>query len=112
MAAVGLDLQCDAAGRQNLQELPEMRRAQRLAAAEGDIGNTGSDDAAGEVKGLAAVELVAPGAVRARFLAAGDAARAAPVGELPRKKKGRAKLLNRGSITRPGCGANCRAYFR
>jgi hypothetical protein len=94
MAAVGLDLQCDAAGGEELEQLPGVRHPERFAAAEGDIRNTRSDDAAGEVEGLAAGELVAPGAVRARFLAAGDAARAAAVGELPGKKQRRAKLLN------------------
>ena len=87
-----------------LEQLPAVRHAERLAAAEGDVGNAGSDDAAGELERLVAVELVAPGAVRAGFLAAGDAARAAAVGELPGKKKGRAVLVNRALPRAPGSG--------
>ena len=107
VAAVGFDLQRDAARDEQLQDFPEVRRAERLAAAERDVGNAGGDDAAGEFERLAPVELVAPGAIRPRFLAAGDAARAAAIGELPRKKKGRAKLVNRASTARPGIGVNC-----
>ena len=77
------------------KSVPAVRHAERLAAAEGDVGNAGIDDAAREVERLVAAELVAPGAVGAGFLAAGDAARAAAVGELPGKKKGRAVFVYR-----------------
>jgi hypothetical protein len=59
------------------------------------------------VERLIAAELVAPGAVGARFLAARDAASAAAIGELPGKKKGRAVLLYRA----PG-HFGLLAYFR
>jgi hypothetical protein len=108
VAAVGLDLQRDAVRREQLDNVPEVSYAERLAAAEGDVGNAAGRDAAGELERLAAGELVAPGAVRAGFLAAGDAARAAAIGELPGKKKGRAKLVNRASTARPRIGVNCR----
>jgi hypothetical protein len=52
-----------------------VRHAERLAAAESNVGNTEVYDAAGEVERFGAVELVMPGAVRTRLLAAGDAAR-------------------------------------
>jgi len=106
-AAIGLDLEGDAARGEALEDLPAVRDAERLAAAEGDVGDAGMDDAARELECLFAVKLVAPGAVRTRLLAAGDAARAAAVGELPGKKKGRAKLVNRACIARPGIGVNC-----
>jgi len=83
-----------------------VRHAERLPAAEGNVGNPGIDDAARQVERFVAAELIAPGAVRARLLAAGDAARTAAVGELPGKKKGRAKLVNRASTARPGLGVN------
>jgi hypothetical protein len=85
-----------------------VRHAERLAAAEGDVRNAGLGDAARELERLFPVELVAPGAVRAGLLAAGDTARAAAIGKLPGKKKGRAKLVDRASTARPGIGGNCR----
>jgi hypothetical protein len=112
VAAVGFDLQGDAACGEQLDNVPEVSHAERLAAAERDIGNAAGRDAAGELERLAPIELVAPGAVRAGFFAAGDAARAAAIGELPRKKKGRTKLVNRASTARPRIGVNCWTYFR
>ena len=67
-----------------------MRRAERLAAAEGNIGDAGVGDARGDVQRLVARQLVAPRLVRAGFLAAREAARAAAIGQLPGEEKGRA----------------------
>ena len=72
-----------------------MRHAERLAAAECDIRNPERGDAPPKLERLVAVELIAPGAVGTRFLAAGYATRAAAVGELPGKKKGRAVFVYR-----------------
>ena len=89
-AAVGFDLERDAAAGEDLEELPAMRHAERLAAAERDIGDAGLDDAPREVERLVAAKLIAPRLVGAGLLAARDAARAAAVGQLPGKEKGRA----------------------
>jgi hypothetical protein len=89
-----------------------VRHAEGLAASERDIGNAERRDALRELARFVAAELIAPGAVRTRFLAAGDAARGAMIGELPGKKKGRAKLVNRASAARPRIGVNYRDYFR
>jgi hypothetical protein len=83
-----------------------VRHPERLAAAEGDVGDARLDDAVRKLERFVAAELIAPGAVRAGFLAAGYAARGAAIGELPGKKKGRAKLVDRASA-RPGIGVNC-----
>jgi hypothetical protein len=80
---------------EQLDHLPEVRHAERLAAAESDIRNTERNDAAGEVERFVAIELVAPGPVRTGLLAAGDAACCAAVGKLPGKKKGRAVFMYR-----------------
>ena len=53
-AAVGLDLERDAARGEPLEDLPAVRHAERLAAAEGDVGNAGLDDAAREAERLIA----------------------------------------------------------
>ena len=78
-----------------------MRHAERLAAAEGDVGDAGLDDAPREVERFVAAKLIAPGLVGAGLLAAGDAARAAAVGQLPGKKKG----ARYSSTERPGIEA-------
>ena len=92
--AVGFDLECNAARREQLEQIPEMRRTERLAAAECYIGNPGCDDALCEVERLGAIQLIAPGPVGPRLLATGEAARRAAVGQLPGKKKGRAVLAD------------------
>jgi hypothetical protein len=71
-----------------------MRRAERLAAAEGDIGDAGSGDRGREIERLASRQFVAPGPVGTGFLAAREATRAAAVGQLPGKKKGRFVVID------------------
>jgi hypothetical protein len=105
VAAVGLELEGNAAAREDVEERPRVRRAQRLAAAECDIGNPGGDDALREVQRFGGRELVAPGLIGAGFLAAGDATGAATVGQLPRDEEGRPVLLDR---TPRQCGRNLR----
>jgi hypothetical protein len=48
-AAVGLDLERDPARGEALEDLPAVRHAERLAAAEGDVRNAGLGDAAREL---------------------------------------------------------------
>ena len=79
----------------SLSKISACGTAERLAAAERDVRNAGVDDAVGEVEGLVARQLVAPGLVGTGFLAARDAPRAASVGQLPGKKKGRAVFDDR-----------------
>ena len=71
---------------------------QRLAAAEGDVGNAGLGDAPGEVEGFGAGQLIGPRLVRPRLLAAGDAAGAAPVGQLPGEEQGRRVFFERAPL--------------
>src|SRR4030095_5710918 len=92
---VGLDLERDPRGREDLENLPAMRDPERLTAPEGNEGNAGFRDAAREVERLVAGELVRPRFVRAGLLAARETARAAAVGQLPGKKKGRPVLIDR-----------------
>jgi hypothetical protein len=94
-AAVGLELEGDVAIREPLEKVPGMRRAERLAAAEGDVRDPGIGDRGGEIERLARRQLIAPGPVGTRFLAAREAARAAAVGQLPGKKKGRFVVIDR-----------------
>ena len=93
-------LRATPAAARTLEELPAMRHAERLAAAEGDVGDAGLDDAPREVERLVAAKLIAPRLVGAGFLAAGDAARAAAVGQLPGKEKGRPVLIDRAPLHR------------
>jgi hypothetical protein len=93
-AAVGLELEGDVAIGEPLEDVPRMRRAERLAAAEGDVGDAGLGDRGGEIERFARRQLVAPGAVRTGFLAAREAPRAAAVGQLPGKKKGRFVVID------------------
>jgi hypothetical protein len=69
--------------------------AKRLAPAEGDVGNARFGDVAGELQGLLACQLIVPGAVRTGFLAAGDAARTAVVGQLPGEEQRSGIFLDR-----------------
>src|SRR5205085_8980385 len=57
-------------------------------------GDTEIDDGAGEAERLATAQLIAPGLVRAGLLAARKTARAAAVGQLPGKKKGRIVVID------------------
>jgi hypothetical protein len=100
VAALGLELERHAALREDLEDLPRMGHAQRLAAAEGGIGNSSGYDLPRDIERLGARELVAPGLVGAGFLAAGEATRAAAVGELPCNEKGRPVLLDRAPLRR------------
>jgi hypothetical protein len=93
-AAVGLELDRDAARDEALEDAPRVRNAERLAAAEGDVGNAGGGDRVGEGERLVRRQLVAPGLVGAGLLATGEAARAAAVGQLPGEKKGRRVLID------------------
>jgi hypothetical protein len=97
-ARVGLELDGDPGRRQPVENVERMRHGERLAAAKGDVGNAGVDDAFGEVERLIARQLVAPRLVRAGLLAAGEATRAAAVGELPGEKKGRVVLEYRAPL--------------
>ena len=87
-AAVGLELERDAGVGQTVEEVPAVRRTERLAAAEGNVGDAGVGDAPRDVERLVARQLVAPGLVGSGFLAACDAAGAASVGQLPGKERG------------------------
>jgi hypothetical protein len=93
-AAVGLELDGDVAIGEPREDVPGMRRPERLAAAEGDIGDAGIGDRGREIERLARRQLVAPGPVGTRFLAAREAARAAAIGQLPGKKKGRFVVID------------------
>ena len=64
-AAIGLELEGDAAVGENLEEVPAMRDTERLAAAEGRVRNAGFDDASREVQRFVAPELIGPRVVRA-----------------------------------------------
>jgi hypothetical protein len=66
--AVGLDLERDACGREDVEDLPAVRYAERFTAAERDEGNAGFRDPPREVERLAAGELVGPRFVRGRTL--------------------------------------------
>ena len=97
-AAVGLELEGDAARREPFEDIPAVCDAERLAAAEGDEGNAEIDEGAGEVECLLAAQLIAPGSAGARFLAARQTACAAAVGQLPGKKKGRVVVIDRAPL--------------
>jgi hypothetical protein len=92
-AAVGLELERDAARGEAVEHVPAVRDAERLAAAESDIRNAGFADGAGELERLVPAQLVAPRLVGARLLAAREAAGAAAVGQLPGKKEGRSVIV-------------------
>jgi hypothetical protein len=77
-----------------------MGHAQRLAAAEGCVGNSRGHDLARDIQRLGARELVTPRLVGSGLLAAGEAARAAAIGELPGNEKGRPVLLDRTPLRR------------
>ena len=94
-ATIGLDLERDPGGGKDFEEFPAVRDAERLTAAEGDVRNPEVDAAPCEVERLVASKLVVPRVVGAGFLAAGDAARAAAVRQLPGEKKGRSVLIDR-----------------
>src|SRR5215467_1825725 len=104
--AVGLDLECNPVLGEDLEELPAMRHAERLAAAECRIGDAELADATREIERLLAPKLIRPSAVWPGLLAARDTLRVAAVGQLPSKKKRRPVLVER----TPRCCA--RRYFR
>src|SRR5262249_49828117 len=106
-AAVGLDLEGGPVVGEELEELPAMRHAERLAAAECRIGDAELADATREIERLVAPKLIPPNAVGPGLLAAGDTLRVAAVGQLPGKKKGRPVLVER---THRRCRR--RRYFR
>jgi len=93
-AAVGLELDGDAARGEPLEDAPGVVDAERFTAAERDVGDAGSGDRVGERERLARAQLVAPCPVGPGLLAAGDAARAAAIGQLPGEKKGRCVLID------------------
>nr|HET7859480.1 hypothetical protein [Caldimonas sp.] len=93
-AAVGLELDRDAIAGEALEDAPRVRDAERLTAAEGDVGDVERGDRVGEGERLARRQLVAPRLVGAGFLAACEAARSAAVGQLPGEKKGRRVLVD------------------
>src|SRR4029079_19837030 len=99
-------LDCDTATacREAVEDIPAMRDAERLAAAEGDEGDAEIDDGAGEAERLVAAQLIAPGLVGAGFLAARQTARAAAVGQLPGEKKGRVVVIDRAPLHRLASG--------
>jgi hypothetical protein len=95
VAPVGLELERNAGAREDLEEVPGVGDAERLATAERDVGNTGRRDGACEGERLLARELVAPRAVGPGLLAARDAARAAPVRQLPGDEERRPVRIDR-----------------
>jgi hypothetical protein len=100
-AAVGLELERDAAAGQAVEEVPAERNTQRLAAAERDVGNGELDDRVRERERLVARQLVRPRAIGPGLLAARDAARRAAVGELPGDEERRAIFVDRAPGDRP-----------
>ena len=95
LAAGGVALKLETDGsREPFEDIPAVRHAERLAAAEGDEGNAEIDDGAGQAERLVAAQLIAPGPAGAGFLAAGKAACAAAVGQLPGKEKGRIVVID------------------
>ena len=79
---------------------PNVKNAERFAAAKGGVGNSRGNDLARDIERLGARELVTPRLVGPGFLAAGEAARAAAIGELPGNEKGRPVLLDRAPLRR------------
>jgi hypothetical protein len=65
-AAVGFDLERNARRSEDPEQVPAMRDTERLAPAEGDIGDAGLRDPPCEREGFVAAKLVAPRLVRAR----------------------------------------------
>src|SRR5262249_45254140 len=105
--AVGLDLEGNPVLGEDLEELPAMRHAERLAPAECPIGGAQLAGATREVKPLLAPKLIPPSRVRPAPLAERDTLRVAAIGQLPSKKKGRPVLVER---TPRRCGRG--RYFR
>src|SRR5262252_8260080 len=103
--AIGLDLEGNPVLGEDLEELPAMRHAERLAAAECRIGNAELADATREIERFVAPQLIPPSAIGPGLLAARDALRVAAVGQLPGKKKGRPVLVER-------MPRHCERYFR
>ena len=97
-AAVGLDLERGSRGREDVEDFPRVGYAERLAAAEGDVGNALGGDVAREAQRLVTRQLVAPCLVGTGFLAAGDAAGAATVGQLPGDEEGRTVIGDRAPV--------------
>src|SRR5262252_4523223 len=73
--AVSLDLQGNPVLREDLEELPAMRHAERLATAECHVGDAELADAAREIERLVAPKLVPPSVVGPGLLAARDTSR-------------------------------------
>src|SRR5262249_48375278 len=105
--AVGLDLEGNPVLGEDLEELPAMRHAERLAAAECHIGDAKLADTTREIERLVGPKLIPPSVVGPGLLAARDTFRVAAIGQLPGKKKGRPVLTQR---TPRHCGR--RRYFR
>jgi len=103
-AAVGLELEGDAPGSEPREDIPAMRDAKGLAAAEGGEGDAEIDDGVGEAKRLVTAQLIAPGLVGTGFLAARKTARAAAVGQLPGKEKGRIVVIDGAPLHRFASG--------
>jgi hypothetical protein len=101
-AAVGLELDGDAARDESLEDAPGVVDAERLAAAEGDVGDAGVGDRLGEDERFAGAQLVTPRPVGAGLLATRETTRAAAIGQLPGEKKGRCVLIDGAPPDRDG----------
>lgn len=86
--AVRLELQRHPGVGKKVEDFPAMRHTERFASTEGHIRDAEVGDSPRHVERFVAAQLIAPGLVGSRFLATGDAARAAAIGQLPGKNRG------------------------
>jgi hypothetical protein len=92
---VCLDLERNASVGQQLEEIEAERDGERLAATESDIRNAEVRDFACDSQRFIAVELIGPSLVGSRVFTAGNAARAAAIGQLPGDEEGCSVLVYR-----------------
>lgn len=86
--AVRFQLQGDAAPGQDLEELPAVGHLEGFATAKRAIGDARRDDPPRELERFVPIELVNPGLIGTRLLAARDAASGAAIGKLPSDERG------------------------
>jgi hypothetical protein len=75
-----------------------MRCRERFTPAESDVRDARGGDLPGDRQRLLARELIEPRLVRAGLLAAGEASRTAPIGQLPGNKERRRVLPDRAAF--------------